>query len=137
MNISKLSRLEHDALLCIFNTAFGQAISETLLARLVITKRVFSTSIDVTDPASQELCAGGYTNFSKIYLGDLYTGKLEHNYSAYAKHPQLKYGISFLLFTTEDRTSLEFLEISFFDYEQLPIYLLTTESHDFYDFTAK
>ena len=135
--MNRLFKLEHDALLCIFNTAFGQAISETLLARLVITRRVFSTSIDVTDPVSQELCIGGYTNFSKIYLDDLYTGKLEYNYSAYAKHPQLKYGISFLLFTTEDRTSLEFLEISFFDYEQLPIYLLTTELHGFYDFVAE
>lgn len=93
-----------------------------MLARLVVIKRVFSTSIDVTNPASQEFCVGGYTNFSKIYLGDLYAEKLKHHYPAYAKHPQLEYGISFLLFTTGNQTSFEFLEISSFGYEQLPIY---------------
>ncbi|MDD2816116.1 MAG: hypothetical protein PHP00_10340 [Thiotrichaceae bacterium] len=135
MNIGELTRLERDALSCIFSSVFGQDKSEILLERLVVTGRTFSCGRHVTDPHSQEFCVGGYTDFSKIHLGDLYTGKLKHDYFAYARHAQLESVIGFVLFTTDDKTSFKFLEL-YFCGEQLPINLLTAESHGFYDFVG-
>lgn len=135
MNIGELTRLERDALSCIFGSVFGQDKSEILLQRLVVTRRTFSCGTNATNPLSQELCVGGYTYFSKIHLGDLYAEKLKY-YSADASHTQLRAGIGFVLFPSDDKTSFELLELHFYE-EQLPINLLTTESHGFYDFVGE
>jgi hypothetical protein len=135
LNIGELTRLEHDALSCIFESVFGQDKSKILLERLVVTRRTFSCGTGVTNPLSQEFCVGGYTYVSKIHLGDLHTGKLKHDYFACARHAQLEGVIGFVLFTTDDKTSFKFLELYFCE-EQLPINLLTAESHGFYDFVG-
>ncbi|ALG68937.1 hypothetical protein [Beggiatoa leptomitoformis] len=124
MNIGELSKLEHHIMFHILSSHFGETMANVVLHQLIVKERTFTTS-----SIMPSLCSGSFTDFEPFDNSRL--GKLDCTYYADAEHPLLPgTGCSIVLFATEDRTSFNFLELSFYG-ESLPIDLVTAELHGF------
>jgi hypothetical protein len=81
------------------------------------------------DVANNERCSGFYLNFEpNSSLANI--KNVPHHLSVQGSHADTPAGGDFILFFSEDKAGINFLEGSFFDYT-LPIAMLVSDKHGF------
>ena len=123
--MNELTQLEKEVMTAVLSTLIDdQGKVLDVVRSLPVSDRTFSR--DVTD---SRRCSGFYLNFkpNNLLAG---TPNVPHHLSVYGTHADTPAGGDFILFFSQDRAGIDYLEGTFFDHT-LPIDKLLANNHGF------